>query len=153
MWLKYIIENLPQYAKMHPHKKQYNIPANSMQHFTKGKNSSIDCVPMQCIDKSHTCLYYHYFKERTEKTGKQESRNGKEPCTFPLHCPFCLSILHDTCGNKSKLSRQATAGTGLAVPFLPSLTSDVSSTKQSDIWQYRRSRCKTVLIIVWMAFG
>lgn len=97
MWLKYIIENLPQYAKMHPHKKQYNIPANSMQHFTKGKNSSIDCVPMQCIDKSHTCLYYHYFKERTEKTGNRKAGMGRSPvhflCTALSAYPFSMTLV------------------------------------------------------------
>ncbi len=91
-------------------------------------------------------------KERAKKT-KEETGEGKEPCTFPLHCPFCSSILRDTCGNKSKLSRQATVGRGLAVLYPPSLTSAAGSTKQSDIWQHRRNRHKTVLHYGLIAFG
>lgn len=78
----------------------------------------LNCNTLQNI--KNTNFTHLMFKTQRQGATKTVWRGkGKEPWTFPPLCPFRSSILHDTWGNKSKLSRRATVGGGLFRPLPP----------------------------------
>lgn len=80
--------------------------------------SKLDCNTLRNI--KNTNFTHWMIKTQRQGAAKTVSRGkGKEPWTFPPLCPFRSSILHDTWGNKSKLSRRATVGGGLFRPLPP----------------------------------